>query len=354
MLKYVSKFAMDILPSVVATIIGAYIVNHYIVTKPAADAPRSPPRCPRPTRRRPRSRPRLPPSPAISPRPVSGRRAFPRKPCSSKRLLKSRRSSKSPRKNPPTSRPRPRASRWRPVVTSRLRAKRRLPSLLPAPAAPAVAAAPVVAAPNTTPPVEATVAAPDEHRDANELARAAIERLRGTGDGSPRPQEAARVPDPPRVGSAPPVAGSAPPVAAPVASSSAGSAASATDHGLHPGSRARRRWLRRSASSDAAGRYPGGRAVPGAARSARRGRGAPEARTHQRRRRHAAGGEVGVSRGIAEIVPRIRAKAPNFRLTRFPRTNRQSPRFKTVRNSGRACRRRAQSRFARLRPWDAG
>ena len=39
MLKYVSKLAMDILPSVVATIIGAYIVNHYIVTKPGADAP---------------------------------------------------------------------------------------------------------------------------------------------------------------------------------------------------------------------------------------------------------------------------------------------------------------------------
>src|SRR5580704_16844033 len=39
MLKYVSKFTMDILPSVVATIIGAYIVNHYIVTKPGAEAP---------------------------------------------------------------------------------------------------------------------------------------------------------------------------------------------------------------------------------------------------------------------------------------------------------------------------
>jgi hypothetical protein len=30
---------MDILPSVAATIIGAYIVNHYIVAKPAVDAP---------------------------------------------------------------------------------------------------------------------------------------------------------------------------------------------------------------------------------------------------------------------------------------------------------------------------
>ena len=39
MLKYVSKFALDILPSVVATIIGAYIVNHYIVAKPGPDAP---------------------------------------------------------------------------------------------------------------------------------------------------------------------------------------------------------------------------------------------------------------------------------------------------------------------------
>ena len=39
MLKYVSKFAMDILPSVAATIIGAYIVNHYIVTKPGTVAP---------------------------------------------------------------------------------------------------------------------------------------------------------------------------------------------------------------------------------------------------------------------------------------------------------------------------
>ena len=34
MLNYLKKFTMDILPSVAATIIGAYIVNHYIVTRP--------------------------------------------------------------------------------------------------------------------------------------------------------------------------------------------------------------------------------------------------------------------------------------------------------------------------------
>ena len=39
MLNYFKKFAMEIVPSVAATIIGAYIVNHYIDAKPAAEAP---------------------------------------------------------------------------------------------------------------------------------------------------------------------------------------------------------------------------------------------------------------------------------------------------------------------------
>ena len=39
MLIYLKKIATDILPSVVATVIGAYIVNHYITAKPATDAP---------------------------------------------------------------------------------------------------------------------------------------------------------------------------------------------------------------------------------------------------------------------------------------------------------------------------
>jgi hypothetical protein len=73
----------------------------------------------------------------------------------------------------------------------------------------APAVAPVVAAPNPAPPVEAAIA-PDEHRDANDLARAAIERLRAN-DGVPRAQETARLPDAPRVPDSPRVA-SAPPV----------------------------------------------------------------------------------------------------------------------------------------------
>src|SRR5215470_11257859 len=39
MLKYLTKFALDVLPSVVATILGAYIVNHYINTKSDTGAP---------------------------------------------------------------------------------------------------------------------------------------------------------------------------------------------------------------------------------------------------------------------------------------------------------------------------
>jgi hypothetical protein len=39
MLKYLAKISMDIFPSVLATIIGAYIVNHYINARPATDTP---------------------------------------------------------------------------------------------------------------------------------------------------------------------------------------------------------------------------------------------------------------------------------------------------------------------------
>jgi hypothetical protein len=39
MLIYLKKIATDILPSVVATVIGAYIVNHYITARPTTNAP---------------------------------------------------------------------------------------------------------------------------------------------------------------------------------------------------------------------------------------------------------------------------------------------------------------------------
>jgi len=62
-------------------------------------------------------------------------------------------------------------------------------------------------------PVEATVA-PEERRDANDLARAAIERLRANGETSPRTPETARAHEAPRVTNAPAVT-NAPVVATP-------------------------------------------------------------------------------------------------------------------------------------------
>ena len=59
---------------------------------------------------------------------------------------------------------------------------------------------PVVAPPNTAPAVEAAIA-PD--RDANDLARAAIERLRATPDVSRGSESSVRLPEPPRVVAAP-------------------------------------------------------------------------------------------------------------------------------------------------------
>lgn len=41
MLKYVSQFFLQIFPSVVATVVGAYIVNHYIIPKAGSDAPKA-------------------------------------------------------------------------------------------------------------------------------------------------------------------------------------------------------------------------------------------------------------------------------------------------------------------------
>jgi hypothetical protein len=66
------------------------------------------------------------------------------------------------------------------------------------PAAPVAAVAPAA-------PVE-TAVAPDERRDASDLARAAIERLRANGETSPRAPETARAHETPKATAAPVVA----------------------------------------------------------------------------------------------------------------------------------------------------
>ena len=202
MLKIVSKFAMDILPSVVATIIGAYIVNHYIVTRP--DAPVAAAVSPADPKAETRTEAKAEAKPAsvVGNLPQPGVTA---KGISEKAMLEQTAAEKPAMAEKPAGAEKPaEKSADRPAKTASL------PRHAPAPREKEKVVAKSVAAPAAE-----AAAAPEEHRDANELARAAIERLRGTGDVSPRPQEAARVTEAPRVIQA------APPVAAPVASAPA-------------------------------------------------------------------------------------------------------------------------------------
>jgi hypothetical protein len=213
MLKYISKMAMDILPSVAATIIGAYIVNHYIVAKPAADAPRAAAVSP--------ADPKKPdpasadvaniPGAGVRAKGVSEKAVFEKAAVEKSAAEKPRdKSAEKPPEKPqekaqerPEDKPAETASipveaKRQPAAPREKTAIRTIP-LAPAaqPAVPVVAPAAVPA--NPAPTVEAT-STPDDRRDANDLARAAIERLRVSNGGSPRTPEA------PRVVSAPPQA----------------------------------------------------------------------------------------------------------------------------------------------------
>ena len=232
MLKYVSKLAMDILPSVAATIIGAYIVNHYIVSKPGADAPVAAAVS--------TADPKTDPKTAADGKPVEkpvdvsnlpeagvkakgmSERTLLERSASEKAVVTEKPQEKADAKADAKSDVKSQDAKSQdakptdtPAETASIPAdqRRHAPAprektavrvVLPSPVQPITpAVAPVAVTPNPAPPVEAAVA-PDEHRDANDLARAAIERLRGNNDNAPRTQQAARTPDAPR---APEVAG---------------------------------------------------------------------------------------------------------------------------------------------------
>ncbi len=221
MLNYLKKFTMDILPSVAATIIGAYIVNHYIVSKPGADAPAAAAVStadPKPdlkagTDGKPADKPT-----ELSNLPEAGVKA---KGMSERTLLERSASEKAAVIEKPQEKAEAKADAKPeaksadakpadvPAETASIPAdpRRHAPAprektavrvVLPSPVQPInPAVAPVAVTPNPAPPVEAAVA-PEERRDANDLARAAIERLRGSSDNAPRAQQAARTPDAPR------------------------------------------------------------------------------------------------------------------------------------------------------------
>jgi hypothetical protein len=191
MLKYVSKFALDILPSVVATIIGAYIVNHYIVSKPAGAPVAAAVSTADPAKADAKA------SDSVAAIPEAGVKA---KGISERAILEKTATEK------PTVVDRPAETASLPVEMRRHqpapREKAVARAVQPPGPVPVQTPAPAAASAAPTPPVEAAVA-PDEKRDANDLARAAIERQRGTPEASPRVQEAARIPETSHIPEAP-------------------------------------------------------------------------------------------------------------------------------------------------------
>lgn len=197
--KYLTKFTVDILPSVAATVIGAYIVNHYIVSKPGPGAPAAavvstvdPKAVPEAAKADIKADDKAAaPSTDI----VNTRAPGVKAKGISERALLEKTAAERPAENV-TDKPAGTAST--PAETRRHHSAPREKTAARTVPAPAAAVVPVVSAPAPVAPAEAASAA-EERRDANDLARAAIDRLRGSNDGSARPQEAARTPDAARI-----------------------------------------------------------------------------------------------------------------------------------------------------------
>lgn len=206
MLKYLSKITMDILPSVVATIIGAYIVNHYIAAKPATDAPVAAAVSTSEPKKVDAAAVDAGNIPAAGVR-AKGIKAIFEKPAAEKPQEKQvEKQAEKPAEKPVVAEKTPEKSleqpEDRPAETASISADtHRRPAGSHEKTAvrviPLTAAAPSAATPPAPAPTVEAAITPEEHRDANDLARAAIERLRGSNEGAPRAPESVRVPDAP-------------------------------------------------------------------------------------------------------------------------------------------------------------
>ncbi len=160
--KFLSKYILEVIPSIVATVIGAYIVTHYINAKSDADKPKAAVMVPADTAKEGGKDKAAKPAEASA---SKAAKAEPSKLESAKSESVKAESAKSEPAEP-----------------------RRHQPMLRAKAAPAA-------------PVESTAKAEDT-RDANEIAREAIARLRGSEQPqpseAPRAQEAVRVQEAPR------------------------------------------------------------------------------------------------------------------------------------------------------------
>lgn len=204
MLKYLAKFASDILPSVAATIIGAYIVNHYITAKPNAPAPAAVSAAA--ADGKPLDAPTNVaniPADGVRAQGISEKAVFDR--AADEKPVAEKPQEKAQEKTAEKKEKAQEKSEDKPADTASISAdihRRPAPPhektairTIPLTAAPSVQPAASTAVPSNPPPVIEAKVNPDEHRDANDLAREAIERLR---ENSPRSQDAARAPGAPR------------------------------------------------------------------------------------------------------------------------------------------------------------
>jgi hypothetical protein len=208
MLKYLTKIFMDIFPSVLATIIGAYIVNHYINARPAPDTPAAAV-APAQTKKdaKPAEVANLP-APGVKAKGISEKTVTDKpaaeKPADNKaadnKAADNKAADQPAEAKPAETAPAETAAapRGRPTAS---RDSKAMAKATPAP----VLAAP---ASETTQAPDATVATPD----ANDLARAAIERLRK----SPEVAPTAHAPELPRAQEAPRLVTAAPPSVRPL------------------------------------------------------------------------------------------------------------------------------------------
>ena len=168
MLKYIAKISMDIFPSVLATIIGAYIVNHYINAKPAADAPAAVTAPAEAGKNGKSADVANLPAPGVKAKGISEKKVTD-KPAAEKAADQPAAESKTSTADVA---PAEAAPRGKPAAREKAFAKSTPTVSAPAPATPVVEAnsAPAAGAPAATP-------------DANDLVRAAIERLRKSPEG---------------------------------------------------------------------------------------------------------------------------------------------------------------------------
>lgn len=231
MLNYLKKFTVDIFPSVAATVIGAYIVNHYIVSRPGTDAPAAAVSA---ADSKGKTKPTTDANPegttTVSNLPAAGVKA---KGISEKAIMEKNAAEQRPavaekaqdKTDAKADAAKAKADAAKAETakaetakadaktdtrhdaksaeTAAPREKEKIRVVLPSPIQPAASsaqpAAPAAAAPAPLAPAEiAATPAQEERRDANDLARAAIERLRSNGEGSARAPEVARIPDAPK------------------------------------------------------------------------------------------------------------------------------------------------------------